>query len=80
MEMTQEEAHRMAKARWGRNSFASEIEGVYQIGVYIGPQRAVMGEGDSFSAAVRAADLPRTSAKRKAARERRLAEERDRGR
>ena len=58
-DMTLEQAHSMAKARWGRNAFASTLDGVYEVGVYIGKARVVQGEGASFAEAVKDAKLPR---------------------
>lgn len=49
----------MAKARWGHNSFASELDGLYRVGVIIGSKQVTMGEGDSFDEAVKNAGLPR---------------------
>lgn len=57
--MTPEKAHAMAKARWGRNSFASELDGLYRVGVIIGSKYVTMGEGESFDEATKNAGLPR---------------------
>jgi hypothetical protein len=57
--MTLETAHTMARARWGRDAFASELDGVYRVGVQIGKKRVTMGEGRTFAEAVKDAGLPR---------------------
>lgn len=49
----------MARARWGRNAFASELDGEYRVGVIIGNKYVTMGEGASFAEAVKDAGLPR---------------------
>jgi hypothetical protein len=59
-QMTQDQLHEMAANRWGRSgAFTSELDGVYQVGVYIGKRRQVMGEGASWAEAAKDARLPR---------------------